>query len=53
MRATSYVLVSNDGPQYMYSFLSGALVTRDGWMTRFYVLFNSIPVISGQWADDK
>ena len=27
----------------------------DGWMDdlRFYVLFNSISVISGQWADDN
>ena len=28
---------------------------RDGWMDdlRFYVLFNSISVISGRWADDN
>ena len=27
----------------------------DGWLIylRFYVLFNSISVISGQWADDN
>ena len=27
----------------------------DGWIDdlRFYVLFNSISVISGQWADDN
>ena len=25
----------------------------DGWMARFYVLFNSISVISVQWADDN
>ena len=30
-------------------------VDPDGWMDdlRFYVLFNSISVISGQWADDE
>ena len=28
---------------------------RDGWMDdlRFYVLFNSISVISGRWADEN
>ena len=25
----------------------------DGWMTRFYVLFNSISVLSRQWTDDN
>ena len=30
-------------------------VNIDGWIDnlRFYVLFNSISVISGQWADDN
>ena len=30
-------------------------MTLDGWMDdlRFYVLFNSISVISGRWADDN
>ena len=30
--------------------------TKDGWLMdelRFYVLFNSISVTSGQWADDN
>ena len=28
---------------------------KDGWMDdlRFYVLFNSVSVISGRWADDN
>ena len=25
----------------------------DGWMERFYALFNSISVISVRWADDN
>ena len=31
------------------------LITVDGWMDdlRFYVLFNSVSVISGRWTDDN
>ena len=38
----------------MLNFQSGGR-KHDGWMDdlRFYVLFNSISVISGRWADDN
>ena len=31
------------------------IMSTDGWMDEllFYVLFNSIPIISGLWADDN
>ena len=33
----------------------GSKFEMDGWMDdlRFYVLFNSVSVISGRWADDN
>ena len=34
---------------------STAFILKNGWMDdlRFYVLFNSVSVISGRWADDN
>ena len=36
------------------AFMKVSPVRMDGWVgnLRFYILFNSISVISGQWADD-
>ena len=38
-----------------FSFEAGMGLYKDGWMDdlRFYVLFNSIPVISGRCSDDN